>query len=33
MGRGVFNGAVRESQAIADPEALKTRPPREVGIG
>jgi alkyl sulfatase BDS1-like metallo-beta-lactamase superfamily hydrolase len=33
MGRGVFNGAVRESQAIADPEALKTMPPREVGIG
>jgi glyoxylase-like metal-dependent hydrolase (beta-lactamase superfamily II) len=33
MGRGVFNSAVRESQAIADPEALKTPVRREVGIG
>jgi alkyl sulfatase BDS1-like metallo-beta-lactamase superfamily hydrolase len=33
MGRGVFNSAVRESQAIADPDALKTLPRREVGIG
>jgi alkyl sulfatase BDS1-like metallo-beta-lactamase superfamily hydrolase len=32
MAKGVFNAAVRESQAIADPEALKTLPPRVVGI-
>jgi len=33
MAKGVFNAAVRESQAIADPEALAATPPRIVGIG
>ena len=33
MARGVFHAAVRESQAIADPDALAKTPPRTVGIG
>jgi glyoxylase-like metal-dependent hydrolase (beta-lactamase superfamily II) len=33
MARGVFHAVVRESQAIADPEALAHTPPRTVGIG
>jgi len=33
MAKGVFNAAVRESQAIADPEALAATPPRVVAIG
>lgn len=33
MARGVFNAAVRASQAIADPAALVAGPRRNVGIG
>jgi alkyl sulfatase BDS1-like metallo-beta-lactamase superfamily hydrolase len=33
MAKGVFNGAVRDSQAVVDPEALAAAPRRNVGIG
>ena len=33
MAKGVFNGAVRDSQAVVDPEALTAAPRRNVGIG
>jgi alkyl sulfatase BDS1-like metallo-beta-lactamase superfamily hydrolase len=33
MAKGVFNAAVRESQAVVDPEALAAAPRRNVGIG
>jgi alkyl sulfatase BDS1-like metallo-beta-lactamase superfamily hydrolase len=33
MARGVFDAATRESQAVADPEALATRPRRNIGLG
>jgi alkyl sulfatase BDS1-like metallo-beta-lactamase superfamily hydrolase len=33
MAKGVFNAAVRESQAVADPDALAAAPRRNVGIG
>jgi alkyl sulfatase BDS1-like metallo-beta-lactamase superfamily hydrolase len=33
MAKGVFNAAVRESQVVADPDALAVAPRRNVGIG
>jgi alkyl sulfatase BDS1-like metallo-beta-lactamase superfamily hydrolase len=33
MARGVFEAAVRDSQAVADPQALATRPRRNIGLG
>jgi alkyl sulfatase BDS1-like metallo-beta-lactamase superfamily hydrolase len=33
MAKGVFDAAVRESQGVADPEALAARPRRNIGLG
>jgi hypothetical protein len=33
MAKGVFDAAVRDSQALVDPDALAARPRRNIGLG